>query len=96
MAISQLQCIEELRRHNYSYRFIGEKLSLPMNTVKSICRRKGFKADGPRKTKSEKATANLCKNCHRPLSEGTRQGAAFCSDSCRSAWWASNRKVTEK
>ena len=96
MTASQLKCIQELRQLNYSYQFIADQLSLSINTVKSICRRKGFPAEGQRKTKSEKSTANLCKNCHRPLSVRVRKGTEFCSEACRIAWWASNRKVVEK
>ena len=50
MTAQQLERISELRRENYSYQFIGDTLGMPMNTVKSICRRQGFEANGPRKT----------------------------------------------
>ena len=96
MTSSQLQCIKELRQENYSYQFIADQFSLSANTIKSICRRKGFTAAGQRKTKEEKNTANLCKHCHRPLPENTRKGTGFCSEPCRIAWWAMHRKVTEK
>ena len=94
MTSSQMKIIEALRRRNYSYAFIGERLSLSANTVKSICRRKHFDADGPRKTKAEKQSAALCKYCSAPL-EGGRKDRAFCSDECRSNWWKENRKVIE-
>ncbi|MBQ2695071.1 hypothetical protein IJG04_00310 [Candidatus Saccharibacteria bacterium] len=87
-----LKRIAELRRENYSYQFIADTLGLRMNTVKSVCRRKGFVALGRRKTKEEKHNAPLCKNCKRPLLGGrtTRQ---FCTDGCRAEWWKRQRKI---
>ena len=89
-----MQSIAELRQQNYSYRFIGDALSMSPNTVKSICRRQHFDAIGPRKTKKEKQNAPLCRNCHRLLSGG-RNDRAFCSEKCRSDWWRKNRKITK-
>lgn len=90
----QNQRIAEFRRQNYSYRFIGQVLNLSPNTVKSICRRQGFIANGPRKSKTEKQNAPLCKNCHRLLTGG-RNDRAFCSEKCRTDWWKSNRVITK-
>jgi len=92
----QLETIAALRQRNYPYSFIGRELGLSTNTVKSICRRKGMEATGERKTKVEKATALLCKNCHKPLPESMRQGAMFCCDSCRTEWRRKHRRVIEK
>lgn len=96
MTVETLEIIGILRGLNYSYSFIARELELSMNTVKSICRRKGFKAHGKRKTKAEKASAPICKCCHRPLPEGTRSDAKFCSAYCRSKWRRQNYKVIEK
>ena len=92
MTAKQLETIAALRRHNYPYSFIGRALSVPPNTVKSICRRKKFEPAEPRKTKKEKQTAPLCKNCHCLLTNG-RKDRVFCSDECRSDWWKNNRKI---
>lgn len=89
-----LDCIVALRRKNYSYRFIGDTLGIPLNTVKSICYRHGIIADGPRKTKREKRNAPLCKWCHMPLS-ALRSSKEFCSDDCRKLWWKHNKPVIE-
>lgn len=96
MTVQQLEQIAALRQHNFPYSFIARELSMPLNTVKSICRRKGFTATGSRKTKSEKANAVLCKNCRKPFPEGTRTDAVFCSDYCRTVWRRNNRKIIEK
>ena len=96
MMAEYLEIIEILRGLNYSYSFIARELDMPMNTVKSVCRRKGFAAHGKRKTKAEKASAPICKCCHKPLPEGMRNDAKFCSSYCRTKWRRQNYKVTEK
>ena len=96
MTAQQLEQIAALRQHNFPYSFIARELGLSQNTVKSTCRRKGFAAAGGRKTKAEKAAATLCRNCRKPLPDGMRSDAAFCSDSCRTQWRRRNRKVIPK
>ena len=96
MTVQQLDRIAALRQHNYPYSFIAREVSMPLNTVKSICRRKGFSAFGARKSKAEKQNAALCKNCRKPIPEGTRADAVFCSDYCRTVWRRNNRRIIEK
>lgn len=96
MTVEQIERIAALRRHNYPYSFIGRELGLNVNTVKSICRRKGMETVGERKTKAEKALPLLCKNCRKPLAEGARRGAMFCCDRCRIEWRRKHRRVIEK
>ena len=96
MQNTQNERIEQLRRENYSYCFIGNALNLSPNTVKSICRRMHFEALGPRKTKAEKEKTVLCKNCHKPLEQDGRRDRLFCSESCRMEWWKNNRRIIEK
>lgn len=96
MTARQLEQIAALRERNYPYSFIGRVLALSPNTVKSICRRKGFRASGSRKTKREKATAVLCRNCRKPLPADMRSDAVFCCESCRTEWRRSNRKIIQK
>ena len=91
-----LEQIAELRHENYSYQFIADTLGMPMNTVKSICRRQGFSADGPRKTKAEKAKATFCKCCLKPLSNDTRKDKRFCSEHCRTVWRRTHLTVSLK
>ena len=92
----QQQTIATLRRQNYSCGFIAQALGLSVNTVKSVCRRKGFPVEGARKTKSEKQNTHLCKNCHRILPVDGRKGQMFCNDACRIEWWKTARRVVEK
>ena len=95
MTASQGESIAAMRLQNYSYSFIGRALDLSPNTVKSYCRRRGFEAIGPRKTKAEKLNAILCKNCHKPLPETARKDATFCSDNCRAEYRRKSRKISE-
>ena len=95
MTAQQLEQIAALRLENYPYSFIGRELGLSPNTVKSICQRKGFKANGSRKTKTEKQNAPLCRYCHKPLNGIVRRGALFCSDYCRTKWSREHRKIIE-
>lgn len=96
MTVKQIEQIAALRHCNYPYSFISRELGLSINTVKSVCRRKGLVPTGPRKTKSEKQTVKICKFCHKPLPAGTRKDALFCSDRCRTEWRRKNRRVIEK
>ncbi len=96
MTTQQLEQIAILRQYNFPYSYIGRELDISPNTVKSICRRKGYKTTENRKTKAEKQTAVLCKNCHKPLPKEMRSDAKFCSDYCRTEWRRKNRKVIPK
>ena len=95
MTGQQLEQIAALRRKNYPYSFIGRELGLSPNTVKSVCRRKGFGATGLRKTKAEKLNAPICRYCHKPLDEAARHGAVFCSNYCRMKWRRDHREIIE-
>lgn len=96
MTARECECIRAMRQENYSYAFIGKVLDLSPNTVKSTCKRQGFTAEGPRKTKAEKKEARLCKNCHKVLPKNTRANAIFCSDACRTEWQNANRRIITK
>lgn len=84
--------IANLRRENYSYACIGRVLGLSSNTVKSICRRNGYQPTQRYKTKSDKASLVVCKNCGTILDNTRGQKKNFCSDACRIEWWKNARK----
>lgn len=96
MKEQQIEQIAALRQCNYPYSFISRELGIPINTVKSVCRRKGLETNGPRKTKAEKEKPMVCKCCHKPFPAGTRKDTVFCSDYCRTKWRRDNRRVIEK
>ena len=77
MTNEQKSKILKFRSEGMTYSDIAEELSLPINTVKSFCRRnKGV---------------DVCKCCGRPITQtkGARQ-KKFCSDKCRMKWWNSH------
>ncbi len=96
MTTRQLEQIIELRQLNYSYRFIGDKLGLSTNTVKSICRRKEITPTGARKTKAEKQSARFCSSCGAILPQDGNPAQKFCSGRGRKKHWKSHRRVIEK
>ena len=54
---------------------IANRLDIPVNTVKSVCRR-------------EKEKKKRCRNCRRPPKRNhSGRPKAFCSDECRIIWW---------
>ncbi|MBQ7802558.1 DUF2116 family Zn-ribbon domain-containing protein [Candidatus Saccharibacteria bacterium] len=92
--VNQLTIIANLRAENYSYASIAKQLGMSPNTVKSICLRKGILTpDKPRKTKTEKAALQICKQCGKPIDNSwNRIGKSFCSDKCRTSFWNAQKK----
>jgi len=73
-----------LRKKGMTYAKIGKKLGIPMNTVKSVCRR-------------AKATAGLCRNCGTHITQTPkRKPRIFCSNACRDYWWKHHRDYTKQ
>lgn len=81
--------IRKLRAENYSYATIGKVMGLNLNTVKSICFRKGIETPNiPRKTKQEKNQLQICKQCGQPINNPwNRPKKQFCSEKCRRSYW---------
>ena len=100
----QKTIIETLRKENYPYRLIAEKLDLNINTVKSYCKRHGIvPINKSRKKKTEKTVLSICTFCGKPISnDWNRAHKRFCSDKCRTSYWneqkgrAGQTKVPEK
>ena len=71
-----------LREKGLTYSQIGDELGIPMNTVKSYCRR----------AKKKKL---LCKNCGKVLVQIPKhKKRIFCSNHCCNIWWANNGNST--
>ena len=76
-----------LRQQGESFTEIGKALSLSPNTVKSICRRGGIKAEAVPDLDPDR-----CKNCGEPLPQiPGKKRKTFCSARCRTAWWNKTR-----
>jgi hypothetical protein len=80
----QKQIIKGMRRAGFPYSAIAESTGLPLNTVKSFCRRENV---------SVSVDSALCEYCGKPLEQ--RLGAKkrrFCNNKCRWNWWNRNRE----
>ncbi len=78
--------IIQLQNEGLGYKRIAAELNLPVNGVKSFCRRHPVTKD----------TASFgsagCRQCGAPLTQlPHRKAKKFCSDKCRMAWWNSHQ-----
>ena len=84
MTISDKKKIEAYRESGVPYSEIAETLSLPLNTVKSYCKRHNL---GGRRERTADDIL-LCKQCGEGVPQTPhRKAKIFCSDKCRMAWW---------
>ena len=80
--------IMKLQSEGLGYKKISSILGLPVNGVKSFCRR------NPIVTKSEDKRCRYCgKSIIQPRG---RKEKLYCSDSCRMAWWKEHRSEMKK
>lgn len=79
MTYEQIEHITRLQQSGKGYRAIATETGIPINSVKSWCRRHPIGAD----------TQTACQQCGAPLCQtpGKRQ-RRFCSDRCRLLWWS--------
>lgn len=76
--------IRAYRESGVPYSEIAETLSLPLNTVKSYCKRHNL--GGRRERTADNIL--LCKQCGEGVPQTPhRKAKIFCSDKCRMAWW---------
>lgn len=69
--------INALQNRGFGYKRIATETGLPVNSVKSYCRRHPI----------DRADEN-CEYCKAPLIRiPHKKEKRFCSDSCRMAWW---------
>lgn len=80
----QKQQIVAMRSQNATYTTISDALGIPVNTIKTFCRRNGMTAATPK--------IPVCKNCGGELTNtpGARP-RLFCSDHCKQQWWNKHR-----
>ncbi len=78
MKVEQKSRIIKLRSRGVSYGEIAQEMGMPVNTVKSVCRRNGMcNGEGHR-----------CLYCNGKIKQllGTKK-RMFCSDKCRQRYW---------
>lgn len=79
--------IEAYREKGVTYAEIAEVLSLPLNTIKSYCKRHDL--GGRRERTAE--NISLCLQCGAGVPQiPHRKVKKFCSDQCRNLWWRSH------
>lgn len=90
MTDMQKRKIAELRKDNYSYSRISRMLGIPLNTVKTYCRRHGL-GGAVVVLPTPKTDIMCCLSCGTKIiqTEGKKQ-KKFCSDKCRNKWWNSH------
>ena len=84
----QKEQLARMKTAGYSYRQIAEELRVPLNTIKSFCRRH-------RQGKSAVPVAEgKCLLCGQSITQSPgRKPKKFCSDVCRMKWWNVHRKL---
>ena len=88
MTEQQRSSVREMRIHGLSYGQIARFAALPVNSVKSFCRRENLV---PQPTSPEEETPMRCRQCGKPLLPTKKHTQYFCSDACRYTWWNRNR-----
>lgn len=79
----QKKDVERLRKLGYGYKTIAKQLLVPVETIKSHCRRHDIQKE------PEKALYVQCLNCGKTLNQlPGRKRKKYCSDACRASWWA--------
>lgn len=95
---SQKEKVKRMRQQGHSYSQIASTLEVSENTIKSYCRRNNLGAAKSIKSKTEKEIFTSCRQCAKPLTQGTKgKPKKFCSEECRRAWWKVNdEKINRK
>jgi predicted transcriptional regulator len=97
MTSIQKEQVQKMRQEGQSYSQIALALGISENTIKSYCRRKNLGAIKNTSPKTEKNICTSCKQCGRPLKQGTKgQPKKFCSEQCRRLWWKANDSKLDK
>jgi len=96
MTLTQKNIIKNMREDGKSYDEIAKWLDISINTVKSHCQRNKLS----HALSKPNANTSYCKQCGQVMEIiAKRKLKKFCSNKCRSIWWAArpelvNRKAT--
>ena len=91
----QKEEIIKLRRLNYGYKTIANKLGLPADTVKSHCKRHNIMKGIP--SSDSACQGHFCLQCGKPiLQDPKRKEKKYCSDACRNKWWNSHTDLIKQ
>lgn len=93
MTEEQKATIQDLRSEGEGYKKIAQALGLPMNTIKSYCRR----TNTPKVADEPVPEGDVCECCGKPLAQTAgRKHKRFCSDACRHKWWNSHLHLVQR
>lgn len=88
MRAAQAEQVTHMRLMGNSYGRIADELGLPLNTVKSFCRRKGIVTEDG---------VSRCEYCGAEVKQTEhRKRKRFCSDTCRTRWWSAHRHLLHR
>lgn len=93
MTENQKTRIAGLRAKGIGYGKIAQELGVPVNTIKSYCRRNSLggnaKVEGPAQVLT--GDISRCENCGKEIHQLAKQKPKrFCCDKCRNLWWNSH------
>ena len=92
MTENQRRLVVALRQEGMGYGTIAGRIGVPVNTIKSFCRRQTAKPESGR----TEARTHRCLCCGKPTTqEPGRREKKFCSDKCRTRWWNSHASLME-
>lgn len=77
---------QALRQAGYSFGQIAKKLNIPISTVKSWC----YRATEDTLVHEQMPSAKCCPQCGKKLPPSKYRPRRFCSDACRTAYWAAH------
>lgn len=86
MTKTERERLEQLRRSGISPRSIAEELHIPLETIRTYCKRHPLQE-----------SADYCPVCAKRLVHTAhRRKKRFCSDSCRRAWWKAHPEALKR
>ena len=93
MTDKEKQQIKALRESGESYAQISKMMDLPINSIKTYCRRNNLTSiDVEREDKT-----STCLECGKPIEQTPgRKKKKFCSDKCRMLWWNSQSEEVNR
>ena len=92
MTVKESELITSLQKKGYGYKRISTETGIPLNSVKSFCRRHPLAEE--EQLNIEKET---CLFCGKPITQiAHHKRKKFCSYECRISWWNAHRSEMAK
>lgn len=89
--------IKRMRTEGVTYQRIGQVLGLPMNTVKTYCRRNSISVAVKTQPGSSNTDDTFCQCCGKELVQTPgKKRRKFCSPACRTKWWNSHLEMVDR